>query len=426
LNLLKTNLDNGLPVLLRESRTAPVVTFWIWYRVGSRNEHLGITGISHWVEHMLFKGTERWPRRELDHSLARAGGFFNAMTWYDFTAYFETLPAHKFELALDIEADRMVNALFDPAEVEAERTVVISERQGKENSPTFLLDEEIISAAYRVHPYGHETIGYMCDLETMTRDDLYNHYRRYYTPRNATIAVAGDFNAGEMLRVIERAFGQIEPGPKLPALRAEEPPQRGERRVIVEGNAGTDYVGIAYHVPAAADADMFPLIILSVVLAGGSGSLVKSGGLTNHTSRLYRAVVARELAADIDATLIPTIDPSLYHLAATVLPDHTPAEVEGVILDEIDRMRQEKISDEELAKAKRQARALFAYSSESITNQGFWLGFSEIFANHAWFLTYLDRLDAVTADDVLRVAQTYLRAQNRTVGHYVSMTNEQM
>jgi len=424
LNLLKTRLDNGLSVLLRESHTAPVVTFWVWYRVGSRNEHQRITGISHWIEHMLFKGTERWPRQKLDHSLGRVGGYYNAMTWYDFTAYFETLPAHKANLALDIEADRMVNALFDPAEVEAERTVVISERQGKENSPTFLLDEEIAAAAYRVHPYGHATIGHMCDLETMTRDDLYRHYRRYYTPRNAIIAAAGDFNAGEMLRLIERYFGQIEKGPEVPQMHVVEPPQRGERRVTVEGNAGTDYLGIAYHVPAAADSDMFPLIILSVVLAGGSGSLVKGGGLTNHTSRLYRAVVAGELAADIDATLIPTIDPNLFHFSATILPEHTPAEVEQVILDEIDRVQQEPVSEEELVKAKRQARALFAYSSESITNQGFWLGFSEIFADHRWFLTYLDRLDAVTADDVLRVAQTYLRRQNRTVGHYVSMANE--
>lgn len=420
MNLLKTKLDNGLTVLIRESHTAPVTGFWVWYRVGSRNEHEGCTGISHWVEHMLFKGTERWPRRKLDQTIARAGGMLNAMTWYDFTAYYETLPANKVSLSLDIESDRMVNALFDPDEVAAERTVVISERQGNENSPLFILDEEIAATAYRVHPYGHETIGNMCDLETMTRDDLYEHYRTYYTPNNATIAIAGDFNAGEMERVIERYFGQIQPGPEIPSVRAQEPPQRGERRVVVEGNAGTDYLSIAYHTPEATNPDIFPLTVLSTILAGGTGSLVGRGGITNRTSRLYRAVVESEMAADVSASLIPTINPGLYRLFATISPDHTAAEVEQMLEDQIERVQEEKITEEELTKAKQQARALFAYSSESITNQGFWLGFSETFADHTWFLRYLENLEKVTAEDVLRVAQTYLRQQNRTTGWYLS------
>jgi zinc protease len=424
LNLLKTTLNNGLTVLVKESHTAPVTTFWVWYRVGSRNEHRGITGISHWVEHMLFKGTENWPRQKLDQSLARVGGYYNAMTWYDFTAYYETLPANKVRLALEIESDRMSNALFDPQEVEAERTVIISERQGRENSPTFLLEEELSAAAYRVHPYGHAVIGHRCDLEQITRDDLYRHYRTYYVPNNAIVAVAGAFNAGEMLRVIERFFNPIEAGDEVPALRAEEPPQRGERRVVVEGQGGTDYVEIGYHTPAASHADIFPLTVLSAVLAGATGSLIGRGGLTNHTSRLYNALVANELAADVDATLVTTLDPGLYQLSATVLPDHTVDDVEAAILTEVDKICQSPISEAELAKAKRQARALFAYASESITNQGLWLGFSEIFADYTWYLHYLDKLDAVTAEQVLEAAQQYLRPQNRTVGQYVSRDNK--
>lgn len=424
MNLLKTTLGNGLTVLVRESHTAPVTSFWVWYRVGSRNERLGITGASHWVEHMLFKGTERWPRRRLDQALSREGGAFNAMTWYDFTAYYETLPASKVSLALDIESDRMSNALFEQEEVESERTVIISERQGHENDPTFMLEEELASAAYRAHPYGHEVIGYLFDLETMTRDDLYAHYQTYYTPNNAVIAAAGDFNAGEMLRVIERYFGRLAEGPEIPEVTAEEPPQRGERRVVVEGMAGTDYLSLAYHVPQAAHPDFFPLTVLSTVLAGSSGSLVGRGNLTNHTSRLYRAVVARDLAANINAQIIPTVDPGLYRIMTTLLPGHTHSEVEEAILEEVARVRAEPIAQEELEKAKRQARALFAYSSESITNQAFWLGFSEIVASHTWFVRYLDRLEEVTAEDVMRVAQEYLQKQNRTVGHYVSMRPE--
>jgi zinc protease len=289
-----------------------------------------------------------------------------------------------------------------------------------------LLQEELSAAAYRVHPYGHTVIGHQCDLEQITRKDLYRHYRTYYVPNNAVIAVAGAFNAGEMLRVIERFFNPIEPGDEVPALRAEEPPQRGERRVIVEGQGGTDYVEIGYHTPAASHPDIFALTVLSAVLAGATGSLIGRGGLTNHTSRLYKALVTQELAASVDATLVTTLDPGLYQLSATVLPNHSVDEVETAILTEVDKLRQSPISATELAKAKRQARALFAYASESITNQGFWLGFSEIFADYTWYLHYLDKLDAVTADDVLEAAQQYLRPQNRTVGHYVSQNNKEI
>ncbi|MGD9047620.1 MAG: pitrilysin family protein, partial [Anaerolineae bacterium] len=166
-------LDNGLTVLLKESRHAPVTTFWVWYRVGSRNEVPGITGIAHWAEHMLFKGSEAFPKGEIDKQIARNGGMMNGFTWLDFTTFFETLPADRIDLGLRIEADRMVNTLFDPDEVSLERTVIISERQGAENEPTFLLGEEVVGTAFRVHPYHHDTIGDMCDLETISHADLW-------------------------------------------------------------------------------------------------------------------------------------------------------------------------------------------------------------------------------------------------------------
>ena len=171
----KHTLDNGLTVLLKESRHAPVTTFWVWYRVGSRNEVPGITGISHYAEHMLFKGSEAFPKDLVHKEIARNGGIRNAYTWLDFTTFFETLPADRIDLGLRIEADRMVNALFDPHEVALERTVIISERQGAENRPTFLLGEEVAGAAFRIHPYHHDTIGDMCDLDTISRKELWNH-----------------------------------------------------------------------------------------------------------------------------------------------------------------------------------------------------------------------------------------------------------
>lgn len=419
MTLLRTKLDNGLQVLIRESHAAPVVSAWVWYRAGVRNERQGMTGISHWVEHMLFKGSERWPEGAADEAVAREGGVFNGMTWYDFTAYYETLPAHRISVALDIESDRMHNATFTPEEVESERSVIISERQGNENSPHFLLSEEVLAAAYRVHSYGHETLGHLCDLQTMTRDMLHDYYRTYYAPNNAILAIAGDFNAGEIERITERYFGEIEAGPEIPPVTAVEPPQRGERRVVVEGAGQTDYLNVAFHIPAARHKDFFALTVLNAVLAGASGFLV-GGGVTNHTSRLYQVLVEREFAIGISGGLMTTVDPGLYQLMATAWPGRPLADVETALRVEIERLQEAPVTQAELEKAQQQARALFAYASESTTHQAFWLGYSEIFADYEWFTHYLDNITAVTTEDVQRVAQTYLRSQNRTTGWYLA------
>ena len=199
-------LDNGLTVHLKEIHTAPIISTWVWYRVGSRNEKLGQTGISHWVEHMQFKGTKQFPSSFLDREISRVGGIWNAMTYLDWTTYFETLPAHVFEISLALEADRMVNSRFDADEVDRERNVIISEREGNENEPLFLLGEAVQEAAFQEHPYKYEVIGLKSDLESITRDDLYRHYKRYYQPNNAILAMAGDFDKPKMLEKIKEAF----------------------------------------------------------------------------------------------------------------------------------------------------------------------------------------------------------------------------
>lgn len=428
MDILKTTLDNGLTVILKEAHTAPVASFWIWYRVGSGKEHLGITGISHWVEHMLFKGTPRWPKGTADKAISREGGVWNGATWYDFTTYYATLPAERIELELEIEADRMTGALFEPQEVEAERTVIISERQGAENDPLFLLGEEVMAAAFRVHPYGHETLGHLCDLEGMTRDDLYRHYRTYYVPNNAVAVAVGDFEPGRMLEPIRKHFGPI-PAGELPNPREPvEPDQRGERRVVLEGEGNTAYLTLVFHTPPAVDPDFYPLVVLDSVLTGASGMTIFGGGTTNKSSRLYRALVDTELATQVAGSLIPTVDPFVYSLTATVRSGHTPAEVEERLWMELERTAKKPITEEELAKAIKQAKAQFAYSSESVTGQAFWMGWSEIFADYTWFERYLERLSAVTLEDVRRAAERYLRRSNSTVGWYVptAMNDEPM
>jgi zinc protease len=422
-SFIKTTLDNGLAVLIKEARTAPVASFWVWYRVGSRNEYTGITGISHWVEHMLFKGTQMFPKGAAEKAIAREGGVFNGMTWYDFTTYLATLPTARIELALRIEADRMVNAVFDPDEVAAERTVIISERQGAENDPEFLLNEEVMGAAFRVHPYGNDTVGHMCDLETMTRDQLYAHYDTYYAPGNALAVAVGDFEAGEMLRMIEQHFGSIPDGPGVPPMNAGEPSQRGERRVVVEEQSNVAYLQMVFRAPTVHEPNFFALTALDAALTGASGLTFFGGGLTNKSSRLYKALVETELATTISGTLVPTVDPFVYGLSATVRAGHTLAEVEEALEAELARVVAEPVAQEELDKAIKQAKAQFAYSSESVTGQAMWIGFSEIFADYAWFENYIANLSTVTVEDVQRVAQKYLHRSNRTVGWYVPQGN---
>ena len=414
----KTTLANGLTVLLREMHHAPVASFWVWYRVGSRNEGQGTTGISHWVEHMLFKGTPTYPQGEFDKAIAREGGVFNGMTWIDFTTYFETLPSDRIDLALRVEADRMANAIFDPAEMELERTVIISERQGNENNPSFLLGEALQAAVFQAHPYHHEVIGWQCDLETMTRDQLYGHYRTYYTPHNAIVAVAGDFDGDAMLARIEELFGRIPAGPALPVFTAQEPPQRGERRVTVEGPGTTSYIEIAFRAPRATDPYYYPMVVLDTILGGAKAMSMGGGGTANRSSRLYKALVETELAADADSWMSSTIDPYLFAFSATVREGRTLPEVEAAFLAEIQRVMDEPVSQEELAKAIKQTRAQFAYSSESVTDQGYWLGLSELVADVSWFGGFMDRLAAVTVADVQRVARAYLKPSLRNVGWY--------
>jgi zinc protease len=417
----KITLSNGLKVFLKEIHTASIISSWLWYRVGSRDEVQGRTGVSHWVEHMQFKGTPQFPANILDKSISREGGSWNAFTFMDWTAYFETMPTDKIDLALRLEADRMVNSRFDANEVASERTVITSEREGHENEPLFQLGEAMQQIAFRVHPYHHEVIGDMADLHTMTRDDLYNHYRAFYVPNNAVMAVAGDFDSESMLARIRELFEPIPAGPEPARLARPEPVQNGEVRVSVEGPGETDYVQACYRFPPASHPDFFPLSVLDSLLAGPSNLNMFSGGISNKTSRLYRALVDKEMAVSIHGGAQATIDPFLYTITMTVHPKRKPEEALAALDRELQRIREEKVTKEEITRAIKQARALFAYGSENITNQGFWMGYAEMFANYEWFETYLEKLAKVTVRDVQRVANEYFKPQRRVVGTYVPL-----
>lgn len=413
-------LKNGLEIKLKEIHTAPLISSWVWYRVGSRDEIPGRHGISHWVEHMQFKGTERFPSEVIEKGVARAGGVWNAFTYLDWTTYFETMPTDKIDLALELEADRMKNTSYDAEEVESERTVIISERQGRENSPGFWLSEAIHNAAFRIHPYNHSIIGDRVDLESMTQDDLYRHYQAYYSPGNAVIAIAGDFDKDKMVKRLTELYQDIPAGAEPPRVGRPELPWRGEHRLTVEGPGDTILGDVVYHTPSASHPDFFPLLILDSILSGPQGlNMFGGGGISNKTSRLYeRMVEDKEVVVDVHGGLPATIDPYLYSLNFIIHPSSTPEAALKVLDEEIQRMQDAPLKPKELERAAKQTRALFAYGGESITNQAFWMGFSEMFASYEWVTGYLQNLEAVTPEDVQRVAQKYLQTKNRLVGFY--------
>ncbi len=423
--IIATRLSNGLTVHLKEIHTAPIISSWMWYRVGSRYDLSGLSGLSHWVEHMQFKGTPKYPPGKLDKLISREGGIWNAFTYLDWTTYFETMPREKIGLAFDLEADRMENSRFDKREVESERTVILSEREGNENEPLFRLSEAIQKAAFRKHPYRIEVVGEKADLHRIQQKDLLQHYRSYYTPSNAILAIAGDFDTDRMLKDIHRIFDRL-PLKSTPLLSLKkEPLPETEKRISVKGPGGTTYVQIAYRAPAGNDPDFMPYTVADSLLTGPTGLNMFGGrSISNKTSRLYRALVGKELAISVGGGIQATVDPYLYDITLTVNPKHSPDTVLAAFDHEIELLLEQGVSQKEVDRAIKQARALFTYGSESITNQAFWLGYSEMFAQYDWFTSYLDRLASVTVEDVLSICRKYLRHNTRVVGFYLPEPGE--
>ena len=415
----KHTLDNGLTILLKEIHTAPVISHWIWYRVGSRCEHPGKTGLSHFVEHMQFKGTAAYDSETIDRIISQKGGHMNAFTYLDWTAYYQTMPADAIRLAVELEADRMTNSLFDPVEVESERTVIISELENQENEPTYRLNEALRKAAFTAHPYRTEIIGQKEDLYNLTRDDLYNHYRNYYAPNNAVLTMAGDFDTDEMLEMIRSAYSAI-PAREIPACTAvPEGLINGPLTIEEHGPCDITTMQFIWRCPAGNDPDIFPLTILDSILSGPATlNMFGQGTITNRTSRIYQKLVKSRKAVAIGGGYTTTVDPYMYTLSVFLSPGTDPAEISDTIHEELRDIMQHGITPAELAKACKQARAMFAYSCENITNQAYWLGYSSMFADPEWYTTYTDKLEQVTAEDVRMTAQKYFRSGNCLTGIY--------
>jgi zinc protease len=414
-------LPNGLKVIVREIHTAPLVSVWCWYRVGSGDEPPGHTGVSHWVEHMNFKGTVNIPREQMKGIIERFGGMWNGYTWIDQTTYLETAGRGALDRMLFLEAERMAYGLYDPAECESERTVIISELQGGENDPDQLLETEVTATAFRAHPYRHPTIGWLEDLRSMSRDDLYGHYRRFYIPNNASLVVAGDVDADDVFKRAEAHFASIPEGPAPVRIRVTEPPQIGERRVIVEREGTTGYVKAVFHAPAATEPDFFAMLVLDAILTGAKGANLWSSfrvAPPQRSTRLYTALVERGLASAVSGVIMPTAQPYLYTLSLTAIDGVRLETLETAALEAIEKVRHAGVEPAEVARAQHQLRARLVFETDSVTNIAHQLGYFETIAGPDYLPMLQQRIDAVTPDQVWDVARRRLGAATRTIGWF--------
>jgi zinc protease len=417
-------LDNGLRVLIQEVHTAPLASVWCWYRVGSKDESAGLTGISHWVEHMNFKGTTNIPREKVKGIIEQYGGYWNGYTWIDQTTYTETATRDALDHMLFIEAERMARCLYEPADVASERTVIISELQGGENDPEQLLDQEVTAAAFHAHPYRHPTIGWLGDLQAMTRDDLYRYYRTHYVPNNATLVIVGDVDAADALRSAARRFDDIPAGEVTDRRYTPEPAQLGERRLSIAKEGTTAYLKFAFRAPAATDADFFPLLVLDSVLTGAKGLNLWASFRTpspQRSARLYKALVDSGLASAVSGGLVPTQHPFLYTISLTATEGTSLDVLEEAATRSLDSVRASGVTEQELGKAKRQLRARLVFEQDSITNIAHQLGFFETIAGWRYYQAIPSRIEAVTLNDVARVAAARLTTVNRVVGRFEAL-----
>ena len=400
-------LDNGLKVLLLEDHKSPAVTFQVWYRVGARNEKDGKSGLAHFLEHMMFKGTPTTEPEEYSRIIAKNGGRTNAFTSSDVTVYFATMSREKIGIELELEADRMANALLGDKYFEPEKKVIQEERRMRtEDNPASALGEVASAVAYTVHPYRRPVVGWMQDILNLTRQDLVDFYKLYYAPNNAFIVMVGDFSVEEMLPKIQAAFGKIPRGAEPPKVNVDEPEQRGERRVLFKKEAELPFVLNFYHAPNLKSPDSFALDLLTVVLAGGK------------SSRLYHDLVyQKRLVRGVDADYSGiSIDPAGLSIYAQLLPGTEPAIVEREIDRGLEKVKSELISARELQKAKNQVEAAFVFAQDSIFGQAMKIGYYEAVGGWRQMDGYLDGIRKVTRADIRRVARQYLVPDRRTVG----------
>jgi len=399
-------LDNGMKIMVLEDSSIPNANMYLFWKVGSRNEVPGITGISHFFEHMMFNGSKKYGPKMFDRTMEAAGGANNAYTTEDMTVYTDWFPANALETMFDLEADRIANLDINPAMVESERGVVQSERStGLENSNWNTLEGEVKGVAFLAHPYSWSVIGHESDIAAWTLEDLVQYHKTYYAPNNAVVVIAGDVKLAQVKALADKYFAPIPAQTPPKAVRTVEPEQKGERRTFVQkASVSTPNVMLAYHVPAATHADYYALDLLSSILSQGN------------SSRLYQALVDKQVALEAQTYMPMSVDPNLFYVMGVATPEVKASTLERALIEQIDAIATNGVSQQELDKVKNIKLMDFYRAMETINGKANTIGTYEMyFGSYDKLFNAPEAYNKVTPADIQRVAQTYLRKSNRTV-----------
>jgi zinc protease len=399
-------LDNGMTVLISEDHSAPVVSFQVWYHVGSKNERPGITGISHMCEHMFFRGSKNFAPEEHSRIVQANGGIDNAGTFFDWTMYWEKLSSDKLELAMSLEAERLKYLTPTEESFSSEREVVKEERSTRiDNSPYGALFEQLLNTAFVAHPYHSHILGFMSDLDNTTLDDLKEYYKTYYLPGNATAVVAGDVKPKEVMKLMNKYYGDIPSRPPPPRVGTVEPEQRGERIAYIHKMSQMPAFAVGYHIPETGHPDTYPLTVAARIL------------FTGQSSRLYQKMVYEDRSALAVAGECFTLeDPGLFFAFAIMQPGRTAEEGQATLYEQIDKLKEDPVDPNELAKAKNQLEAEFIFGLQSVSAKGEQIGYYQtVLGDYTRLFDEANKYQAVSAEDVMRVAKKYFDKTNRNV-----------
>lgn len=400
-------LKNGMKFFVLEKNSIPNANMYLFFKVGSRNEYIGITGISHFFEHMMFNGAKKYGPKQFDRVMEANGGSNNAYTTENITVYTDWFPKQSLEIIFDLESDRIANLNFDPKMIESERGVILSERStGLENNPLEQLWQELQATAFVAHPYMWPVIGWESDIKNWTKEDLENYFHTYYTPNNCVVVISGDVKFNDVKKLAEKYFEPIPAGPKPRAVHTVEPEQTGERRIFVKREVPSPYLMIAYHVPQTGSDDYYALELLNSILSEGA------------SSRLYQSIVEQQqLAIEVGTYYPNAFDPTLFYFYGICNDGVSAAQLENAILNEVDKIINEGINEAELQKVKNQKLMEFYRTTETINGMSNTIGTYELFfGDYKKLFSAPDDYKKVTTEDIKNVAAKYFTKQNRTVG----------
>ncbi|MEJ5263433.1 MAG: pitrilysin family protein [Ignavibacterium sp.] len=400
-------LKNGMKFFVLEKNSIPNANMYLFFKVGSRNEYIGITGISHFFEHMMFNGAKKYGPKQFDRVMEANGGSNNAYTTENITVYTDWFPKQSLEIIFDLESDRIANLNFDPKMIESERGVILSERStGLENNPLEQLWQELQATAFVAHPYMWPVIGWESDIKNWTKEDLENYFHTYYAPNNCVVVISGDVKFNDVKILAEKYFEPIPAGPKPRAVHTVEPEQTGERRIFIKREVPSPYLMIAYHVPQTGSDDYYALELLNSILSEGA------------SSRLYQSIVEQQqLAIEVGTYYPNAFDPTLFYFYGICNDGVSAAQLEKAILDEVDKIINEGISEAELQKVKNQKLMEFYRTTETINGMSNTIGTYELFfGDYKKLFSAPDDYKKITTEDIKNVAAKYFTKQNRTVG----------